>query len=196
MKINYLIISLTIIIISSSHNCFSQSVGFGAKGGLNLSTIGRDSQDAVIRPSMHIGILYSIELDYWLHVQPELIFSSEGAKSDNSTLFVRYSYINLPIIFKIYAFSDVFHFQLGPQLSYNVGGKLIDTPNDIAMDIKDNLKDVVLALGVGMGIDLKDGPSISLRYNIGLTSNVENSQNGSFTNNVFQISIGAIFSRN
>jgi hypothetical protein len=191
-KFTILLVALfTVISIDS----YSQVPGFGIKGGMNLTNIGGDAMGVKTRTSAHIGILYSVELDYWLYLQPEIVYSMEGAQSDDELTQVKYNYINVPLMFKFYAFSDVVHFQLGPQLSFNLGGSLVNNSRDTNIDVSDELSDITLAAGLGIGADFNKGPSISVRYNVGITSNVKNSGDDHYTNNVFQISIGTIFSK-
>jgi hypothetical protein len=179
----------------NSFDVCSQVPGFGVKGGMNLTNIGGDAMGVKTRTSAHIGVLYAIELDYWLYLQPEVVYSMEGAQSDDQLTLIKYNYINVPLMFKLYAFSEVVHFQLGPQLSFNLGGRLVNNSSDTDIDISNELSDITLAAGLGIGADFNKGPSISVRYNVGITSNVMNSSDEKYTNNVFQISIGTIFSR-
>ena len=117
-------------------------------------------------------------------VQPELVYSSQGAKysnGSNNTTF-KLGYINIPVMFQ-YMFDNGFRLEAGPQLGFLVSAKANST------DIKDQVKKVDFALGVGVGyIHEPSGFGVDARYNLGLSNINENSSVKS-TNRGFQLGV-------
>jgi hypothetical protein len=125
----------------------AQEVKFGAKGGLNISTINvndtslavqEDSKSAI---GFHLGGFAEIKLTDKFALQPELLFSLQGAKSEytetdvetfpgggvvtgtfENKSTVKTSYINLPILAKFYATEKLF-FVAGPQFGFLTSAK-------------------------------------------------------------------------
>ena len=60
----------------------AQDVRFGVKGGLNIATLTGDVQDASTKVGFHVGGFAEIKVSDKFAVQPELLFSTQGAKSD------------------------------------------------------------------------------------------------------------------
>ena len=57
---------------------------FGAKGGFNFSTLsGSDIQDAKTLVNFNVGVFARLPLIDRLSLQPELVYSVQGAKFDN-----------------------------------------------------------------------------------------------------------------
>jgi len=190
-------------------------IKFGAKAGLNLATLSGDLEGVSSRTSFHIGGMAEVMLNDEFAVQPELLYSSQGAKLDDGTL--AFNYLNLPIMGK-YFVSDEFTIEAGPQFGYLLsaklkydsednggGGTTVDETvgrnakiNQAAMaeteDVKDDVKSFDYGLNVGASYILENGINISLRYYLGLAngSNFEGND-GKFKNSVFQLSVGYFF---
>ncbi len=75
-------------------------VTLGAKAGLNLSTLVGDTANVSMKPGFHIGGMAELELTEKLSVQPELLYSLQGARFDcaGSNYNYNLSYITLPVI--------------------------------------------------------------------------------------------------
>jgi hypothetical protein len=149
------------------------NVNFGLKGGANFSTfIGSEAltEETLIAP--HLGALAQITigednegfLSYAL--QPEIVYSMQGAKIDNQKTVL--SYVNIPIMIQRYVASSGFYIESGPQVGFLVSAKA--KADGISADIKSELKPVDFALNVGLGYKFGSGFGINARYNIGLTS--------------------------
>ena len=88
-----------LIIFSSTHRTIAQDWGFGIKGGINFSSLNVDGgDDPDSKVGVHVGVFgnTSINADGNLFVQPELLFSLQGAEDNNTTC------INLPVVIKYY----------------------------------------------------------------------------------------------
>ncbi len=92
-------------------NVNAQEVKFGAKAGVNFASITGDGTDDVkSRISFHVGGVAEIMISENFSVQPELLYTSIGAKDEYSESFAgetvefkevyKLDYISLPIMAK------------------------------------------------------------------------------------------------
>lgn len=176
-------------------NMNAQEVKFGAKAGVNFATIGGDDTDGIkSRTAFHIGGVAEISISDKFSVQPELLYSAQGAKQDfeGTEVEVNYDYLNVPIMAKYYV-AEGFSIEAGPQVGLLLSAKGKAAGEEV--DIKDFTSGIDFALGLGAGYRLDSGLNFSARYNLGL-SNVndgEGSDEFKNQNNVFQISVGYFF---
>lgn len=155
----------------------AQDIKFGVKGGLNMSTLTGDA-DVDSKTSFYIGGLADFTVSDKFHVQPELLYSSEGGDDDTGI-----SYLRIPVMAKYYV-NDSFNIQAGPELAFKVA-----TEED-AMD--DITKSMDFALGLGAGYEMESGLMFDARYNFGL-SNISDIDYLDFGNAGFQIGVGYRF---
>ncbi|MEM9328481.1 MAG: porin family protein [Bacteroidota bacterium] len=191
MKKNSLSILLILTLTLWSYTASSQDVSLGAKAGLNISTIGGDSDGVSAKAGIHLGAFAQVGEDRF-KFQPELIYSQQGAAIDgDGNAKVRYNYLNIPLIAKFYPVAgEGFNVQAGPQLGFMLVGELSN--DDVDIDIKDDLNTVDFALGFGVGYDVQKFV-IDARYNLGLSSTAEDDSFGDFPMRTFQFSVGYKF---
>src|SRR5690349_8776344 len=133
----------------SQHN--RQHVTFGVKAGLNIYDINNDNGvDYASRAGVNAGLLGHIHLAQHWAVQPELVYSLQGAKGSGASSEVRnnLNYINVPVLLQ-YMFDNGFRLQAGPQAGFlvNANQKVgSEAPNDI----KDNFTGADLGLSMGI----------------------------------------------
>ena len=60
-----------------------QDIQFGAKAGLNLATIQPDLTDAATRTTFHLGGVAEISILEQFSIQPELLYSAQGATDES-----------------------------------------------------------------------------------------------------------------
>ncbi len=184
----------------------AQEVKFGAKAGVNLASIGGDAEDADARTSFHVGGVAEIVISDKFSVQPELLFSSQGAKSEYTEDFgefgsfdveekLKLSYLNLPVMAKYYV-AEGFSLEAGPQIGFLLSADAeveVDGESE-EEDVKDEFKSIDFGLGFGAGYKLDNGLNFSARYTLGLANIAEDAGDDfSIQNNVFQISVGYMF---
>ncbi|PVW15684.1 porin family protein [Marixanthomonas spongiae] len=190
---------------------FAQEVRLGAKAGVNFASIGGDETDDVDgRTSFHIGGVVEIPISEVFSVQPELLYSSQGAKEEYSEDFLgetisakaemKLDYINIPILAKYYV-AEGFSIEAGPQVGFLVsangeyevsGGGQSESEEE---DISDFVSGVDFGIGAGVGYRLPMGVFFQARYTLGL-SNIndgEGSDDFKNQNNVIQLSVGYSF---
>ncbi|HCX99587.1 MAG TPA: PorT family protein, partial [Bacteroidales bacterium] len=104
----------------------AQESRFGIKGGLNVSTLTtNDFDDKNLKPGFHVGVFNKISLGEALAIQPELLFSTKGAKYSYDNILVKgdskfnLNYIELPVKLVVNLLT-IFEVQFGPYVGYLV----------------------------------------------------------------------------
>jgi hypothetical protein len=199
-------------------NMNAQEVSFGVKAGTNFSTITGDDTDGLkTRVGFHVGGVAEIMFNEKIGIQPELLFSSVGAKYKESydildvnveaTSVTVLNYLTLPIMGK-YFVTDGVSLEFGPQLGillsanedYEVSGGGESESGD--EDIKDYVTPLDFGLNIGAGYKFDNGLNFAARYYFGLSNindfsdDVDSDFNVDDYNNHnagFQISVGYMF---
>ncbi|HYG20896.1 MAG TPA: porin family protein [Ohtaekwangia sp.] len=154
-------------------------VGIGLKVGANLSKLdGYDNADNFT--SFHAGAFALVKLSK-IGIQPEILFSQQGVKSDGGDF--KLTYVNIPVMLKFYLAAGV-NLQVGPQFGF-----LTNAKHD-GDDVKDFLKGSDVSASFGLGWDAPFGLMIDGRYNLGLSDISDSDDFESLKNQVIQISIG------
>lgn len=187
---NYFSISIAMLLMATGTE--AQNVNIGIKGGLNVFNIKNDNGVKYdTRLGFHAGLIGHIHLSKEVALQPELVFSLQGAKYTIAGVETQYSlgYINVPFMFQ-YMFDNGFRLEAGPQAGFLVSAKA-KTGSSSSIDIMDNLKKVDFALAGGIGyVNPPTGFGIDLRYNLGL-SNIND--NGSVKSNNRGMQLGVFY---
>ena len=167
-------------VVSAQHsNSPSGHVNLGIKAGLNMYNIHNDNNTSYNqRIGYNFGLLGHIHINSQWAVQPELVYSAEGAKNHNL------DYINVPVLLQ-YMFDDGFRIQAGPQIGFLVSA---DNKADY------NPIDFALSLGVSYVVP-STGFGIDLRYNHGL-NDISKSNDVKSTNRGMQLGLFYIFGHN
>ncbi|MBL0134291.1 MAG: PorT family protein [Chitinophagaceae bacterium] len=103
----------------------SQNLNVGIKGGLNLYNIYNDNGAKYDNlTGFHVGLLGHIHLTRHLALQPEVVYSAQGAKYDflGETVNVKLGYINVPLLLQ-YMFDNGFRMAVGPQIGFLLNAK-------------------------------------------------------------------------
>lgn len=185
-------ISLLALVLSVSTLVFSQSAQFGLKGGLNISTIHNNAigADWNSRLGLNAGGLVHIHINPQWAVQPEVMFSGQGAKytiNQGEEHSLNLNYINIPVLLQ-YMFDNGFRLQTGPQLGF-----LIDVKDKVGSQqtnffTSQDFKNTDVAWTVGLGYLTQSGFGVDGRYNIGL-SNINKNGSTTLKNNVLQLGV-------
>jgi len=188
MKKTILIAALVLAITTITQ---AQSIRLGVKGGINyanqngteitLNTNNYDSADAIT--SYHAGLVAEIKLFENLAIQPELLYSTQGATYKNATQEFKneLGYISIPVVAKIYL-SKSLSLEAGPQASF-----LLSEKNKF--DYKES-ETFEFAAVAGLGLNVTKNLFLQARYGLGLT---EASKDAKTKNSTFQISAGILF---
>ena len=163
------------ILFGFSFNSQAQDIKFGVKGGLNFANINLDNDvDAEFdsRTGYHIGLVTQFSMLGMFALQPELLYSAQGAKD------IDLDYLNVPVLFK-YKIAGIASIEAGPQFGFLV--------NDNVPDIFDSsLNDFDISGAVGAGVEISKFFA-QLRYNFGFSDAFDG---GDSKNSNFQVSVG------
>jgi hypothetical protein len=172
----------------------AQHTHFGIKAGLNASSLSYpDNSDMQSRIGFNVGLLAHIHTSskMWA-VQPELYYSSEGAKSkSNSNESLNLGYLNLPVLIQ-YMFDNGFRLEAGPQVGFLMSAK--SKLGDVSTDVKDHMQSAVFSIPVGLGYLTTGGLGFDARYNFGISDINKTSYGPKVHSNVFQFDVFYQFS--
>lgn len=155
-------ILLVVVCAFLATGAFAQT--WGVKAGLNLANI--TDGDADMKPSIYVGVTSQFSLSDVISLQPELVYSRQGAKDGD--LKTRLNYLNVPIMVN-FAIGEKFALLTGPQAGFLLNAKVTDGDNSI--DIKDEMdaKTFDFTWGFGAAYAITEKISIDARYNLGLS---------------------------
>jgi hypothetical protein len=173
----------------------SAQIQFGAKAGANFATItGPGSNGATGKVDFHAGGFARIPLINSFFLQPELVYSRQGAKatSDGIVYTMNQNYLNIPVLAK-YQHGSGLYGETGPQLGFLLAANV--KAGSTSQDVKSSYKstDFSWAFGVGYKLPLINA-GIDARYNLGLSNIAAQEVSGySVKNSVFQIGVFYVF---
>lgn len=153
-------------------------VALGIKAGANISKFDDSATDNLT--TFHAGAFGLFKFTK-IGIQPEVLFSQQGAKIDGDEL--KTSYMTIPVMLKLYLIGGL-NLQAGPQFGFLTKAELDGN------DVKESFKNSDLSANVGLGWDLPFGLTVDARYNIGLSDVGDGPQAPSFKSRVVQVSIG------
>lgn len=211
MKKNILICLLFLIF---GYANAQKNIIFGAKTGMNISVLTDDLSRANGRIGFVLGSFVELRLFEKFSLQPEVVYSSQGAQYESFTYTgfseqyinakINLMYIVVPIMAKYYVIDGV-SLEFGPQINFLAGAKLnydnykglgdfVDFDSG-SIDLMKYTEPLDFGLNFGAGIDIKDDYVFNVRYTLGL-ENVLSDQNGvgfSSKNSVLCFTIGYKF---
>ncbi|RZS93644.1 porin family protein [Aquimarina brevivitae] len=165
---------LAVMLVGFTTVTTAQDIKLGFKGGVNFASLSGDDADGLDgRTGYHIGGVVQFSLAGMFAIQPEVIYSAQGAEFESFDLNV--DYLNVPILAKL-KFAKVFSVEAGPQFGF-----VVNEGDDVG-DIESF--DLSGALGAGVELGSFFG---QVRYNFGLT---DISSDADIKNSNFQISVG------
>ncbi|HNP34116.1 MAG TPA: porin family protein [Flavobacterium sp.] len=132
----------------------SSDMKFGVKAGYANTNFTGDA-DTSAASNFYIGGLVDFSISEKFHIQPELLYSMEGADESETNL----DFIRIPVMAKYYV-AEGFNLQAGPEFAFVAGGGAV----------KDALKSLDYGLGIGAGYEMESGLMFDARYNLGLAN--------------------------
>jgi len=171
----------------------SAQVQFGVKAGANFSTLtGSDVSGAKTLVGFHGGGLVSVPIFSTFTLQPEVLYSMQGAKGTESEtdITLHQNYVNVPVLFK-YNHASGFFAATGPQIGFLVSAKAKEGGE--TTDVKSYYKSTDFSWAVAIGYKLPSiNAGIDVRYNFGLT-NIADYSGADVKNSVFQVGLFYLF---
>ena len=174
---------------------YSESASFqwGPKVGLNISTM-TNTDGSKMKPSVYVGAFAEFRVLDWMGIQPEVLYSRQGLKSnvDGIEHKYRFNYLNIPILAKFYVF-DGLSLDTGPQFGIllNANDKYKEDGEKIKNDIE-GAKNFDISWAIGLSYKFLSHYDVSFRYNLGL-SKVFDVSGDKPKNSVIQIGMGYRF---
>jgi hypothetical protein len=157
---------------------YAQGIDFGIKAGANFSTL-TDATGLNNKTGFHGGIFLGLKFNDKIALQPELLYSQQGAEFDMGKIDL--NYINVPVIIKYYLVQGL-NIQVGPQFGFVVDDNISNAIFEA--------EDFDVSGVIGAGYDFPFGIRLDARYNFGFTDVVKDT--GS-KNGVFSIALGYSF---
>ena len=181
----------------------AQDISYGVKAGVNFANFGGDVDESSSRTGFHVGAVVELPISETFSIQPEVVFSQQGAQVDSSTESVisgvttrttteneqTLNYINVPVLAKYYIMEGL-SLEVGPQVGFLVsakskfdststatfGGTSNSTSASGETDNKDGFKSVDFSAVAGVGYELPMGLFFQARYQVGISSVLEDSE--------------------
>lgn len=204
-----LLITLTIFGLTQAN-----AQNFGFKGGYNYSSFNGDvAKDNTLKglSGFYVGALLELPLGDVLSLQPEVIYSRQGAAWEQKDIFgefkkdLKLDYLNIPVMAKVnlgplFLQGGVqFGFLVGkPEVSYTRGAQRVTEKVD-----KDAYAAFDFGVGAGLGVNLSQHFFVEARYTHSLTNaldpnnnslkNAHISDDNNFKNAVLSLGLGVKF---
>ncbi|QSB28139.1 porin family protein [Flavobacterium sp. CLA17] len=183
------ILLAAVLFIATSATIQAQLLQIGAKAGVNFASQTGDAslngvafdKDGIT--SYHVGVVAEIKLLEKFSIQPELLYSTQGATYKNAVNEFKneLGYLSIPVMAKIYMTKSL-SLEVGPQASF-----LLSEKNDF--DVKD-AETFEFGVNAGLGLKITKNIFVQARYGLGLT---EASKNADVKNSNIQLSAGFMF---
>ena len=159
-------------------------VEFGVKGGVNLANFkDENTSNTDSRTGFYAGGLAHIHLTKHFAVQPELVYSQQGAEYGGTKW--KANYVNIPVLAQ-YMFANGFRLQTGPQLGILAGSEVKSGNSET--DLDDVFKTTDFSWSFGTSYLTRSGLGVDARYNLGL-SNIDKSESRELKNRVWQLGL-------
>lgn len=181
--------NIVFILLLAGTASFAQHFELGVKAGANISNFTGASNSSDLKAKTLIGFhgggFVSLFLGNIVAIQPEVLFSTQGAKLEQTGGNTDYKldYINVPVMIKVRA-PGGFYVEAGPQIGFKIHETHYGTSEDFA-------KSTDFSIAGGLGYHSPIGLGIGARYTAGISKlgNVSSSSTPDWKNGVIQISI-------
>jgi opacity protein-like surface antigen len=173
-----------VITLLMVHGAMGQ-IKVGVKAGGNLSTINTVHISCDMKFGFHIGGFAEFVMNDKISIQPELLYSTQGASAtqDGVTVNANVNYINVPVLLKL-NIAEGLSAEIGPQVGILVGAK------QGSKNIKEDCYTFDLTAIAGLSYTFAEKFVVGARYGFGLT-NI--SKDVKTQNRVISLSIGYKF---
>lgn len=178
-KINWIIAATTLAFLPLFS--YSQGIGLGIKGGMNFANQSITNISTDTRTGFAGGAYLVLNFSDKWGLQPEILFSSQGAELPSSTRELNYMTIPILLRYKPISFLS---FEAGPQFS-----RLLEAKDENGT-FTDNFKSSDFGLAVGATAHLPFGFNGGARYVWGFTNVNDLSNDTEIKNTVFQLFVG------
>lgn len=187
---------------------------FGLRAGVNFQNLNGEvagiDLDNKLKTGFHIGVNAEIPVAPEFYLQPGVLFSTKGAKSENDTK-TNISYVEVPVnfVYKPVLGTGKLILGIGPYIGFGVGGKIkpedgddvdIEFENDIDLDQVDGpyLRGLDYGGNLLAGYEFSNKFSVQLNAQLGMANlfpkvEGEKPDNTKIKNTGFGVSVGYRF---
>jgi hypothetical protein len=186
-----------------SIGCFAQNTTtkakpfpqFGIKGGVNLADVKTDLYpNHDFKLDFNAGLFAHIHLSPHLALQPEVVYSRQGFKqqqTSNREIDMKLGYINIPLL--VQYMNRGFRLETGPQIGFLLNGKAKASTGE-ENKMKDYLKQTDFSWDIGASYLSVLGLGVFGRYDFGISDvnkniTVAGIQNNEMNNRVWQFGL-------
>lgn len=174
---------MMILLMSIPSFIHAQGVGFGLKGGVNFANQTITDITTESMTGYHGGAYFVFAFSESWALQPEVLFSAQGAKLPDFDELNEFNYMTIPVLLRWKPFTFL-SLEAGPQFSF-----LLDAKNS-GESIKDEIKKSDFGLATGVTLHAPIGLNGGLRYVWGF-SNVSDFENDmEIKNKMLQVFVG------
>ena len=165
---------------------------FGLKAGINVSNLS-NTEGSKSKIGPYAGLFMNAPLAESFSIQPELLYSSKGAKDDGTEdVSLNMDYISVPVMFQ-YNATPQFYLEAGPEFS--LLGNSNTKHNGVVVYVEDTVENFDIGVGLGAGYYFTPDIGITARYVAGLSNIAKYNTDDSVKNNVFQIGLAYKFAK-
>jgi hypothetical protein len=165
---------LTLVLLAGMAS--GQHSGIGIKGGFVNSSMQSEVTGFGPIPGATLGLYMPLHTGPRMELQPEMLFTTLGARynlPDGDGFTDRILYLQFPLVMKLYLGNAV-NVQPAIQPSYKL--KAWRTGAESTDDISGYYNNIDFALIPGLGIDLRSGWDMTIRYQHGVSASLANDQ--------------------
>lgn len=183
-------ILIIVFFFGLSMNIQAQFLKYGIKGGVNFANqtgsninINNTDYNTSTITNYHFGFVAKMQLINSLAIQPELLYTTQGATYKNTLeeFDNKLGYISIPVMAKI-KFNNIIDLELGPQASFLVSEKNNFDSNDA--------ETFDFGVNAGLAFNITKSLFLQARYCLGLA---DVSKDAEVKNSVVQFSAGILF---
>lgn len=161
----------------------AQNTKFGIKGGVQLSSLIGNIENETPKLGLQLGGFAEFRVAKGLFIQPEILYSTQGGKYEQSGINYLYkqelnsSYLNIPIMLKYYVV-DKLSVEAGPQIGFLLTAKgQYQIINDGEFfygsgTTKHIYQAQNIGLNIGAGYDFTKNISAGIRYHFGMSNEI------------------------
>ena len=164
----------------------AQEVKIGVKVGMNISYLNGNEDNLDAQDGWVLGGTAEIALTEKFSLQPEFLYSQQGAQ-DRENFLYDLKYMTMPIIAKYYI-AEGFSLEAGPQISFLIKDEILSKTSDATLN--PNSENIDIAMNLGLGYQLNKRFSVQTRYSIGI---MDVDKEAKFKNGVLQLTVGYHF---
>jgi hypothetical protein len=154
-----------VVPVRAQESSAASEVHYGIKAGLNFAELwGEDAiPESDRKVGYSLGAYASLKVSKALKLQPEMIWSLQGEKSEENGRY-KISYINVPLMLKW--IEGKFYTELGPQLGLLTVNTSKSVPDNLRLE---NVERFDFSINAGLGYAFQADWSIGIRYCHGVT---------------------------